>query len=96
MVDSTYIAFTILMIVGASISLVMLPRHKIVRKDGSRVDIVHADEKLSIKSVFVDALAIFKAGFANPKLLALIPFFYSSNFVYSYQFDAVSFQSHIA
>jgi hypothetical protein len=91
--DPTYIAFTILMIVGACLALVMLPRNKIVRKDGSRVAIVHANEKLSVKSLFVDALAIFKAGFANPKLLALIPLFYSSNFVYSYQFDAVSVQS---
>ncbi|KAI9285215.1 hypothetical protein BC943DRAFT_306137 [Umbelopsis sp. AD052] len=88
--DATYIAFTILMIVGACIALIMLPRHKIVRKDGSRVALVHKDRKITLKSLFVEALDIFKAGFANPKLLALIPFFYSSNFVYSYQFDAVN------
>jgi hypothetical protein len=77
------------MILGACLALIMLPRQKIVRTDGSRVDIVHSDEKITFKTVFTDALSIFKAGFANPKLLALIPLFYSSNFVYSYQFDAV-------
>lgn len=78
------------MIVGACIALVMLPRHKMVRKDGSGVAIEQTHRKISLIGLGSDALAIFKAEFANPKLLALILLFYTSNFVYSYQFDGVS------
>ncbi|KAJ2958795.1 hypothetical protein NQZ79_g5635 [Umbelopsis isabellina] len=88
--DSTYIAFTILMIVGACLALLLLPRSKVVRKDGSKVDVVHPLQKTTLKSVLTSAFAIFKSGFVNPKLLALVPLFFSSNFVYSYQFDKAS------
>jgi hypothetical protein len=74
------------MIIGACLAVTLLPRSKIVRKDGSRVDVEHPLQKSTLKSVFYDAFA----GFVNPKLLALVPLFFSSNFVYSYQFDKAS------
>ncbi|KAG2175373.1 hypothetical protein INT43_001020 [Umbelopsis isabellina] len=88
--DSTYIAFTVLMIIGACLTLLLLPRSKIVRKDGSKVDVAHPLQKSTVKSVLTSAFAIFRSGFVNPKLLALVPLFFSSNFVYSYQFDKAS------
>ncbi|KAM3588335.1 hypothetical protein VKS41_000783 [Umbelopsis sp. WA50703] len=60
------------MIIGACLAVTLLPRSKIVRKDGSRVDVEHPLQKSTLKSVFYDAFAIFRSGFVNPKLLALV------------------------
>ncbi|ORX54924.1 MFS general substrate transporter [Hesseltinella vesiculosa] len=87
--DSTYIAFLILMIVGTCISLIVIPREKMIRSDGSHVALAK-EKNISLKQLMVDVLDGLKLAARTPKMLALIPMFYSSNFFYSYQFDNVN------
>ncbi|KAI8138334.1 major facilitator superfamily domain-containing protein [Fennellomyces sp. T-0311] len=84
----TYVAFVVIMVLGIFLTLTMLPPSKIVRKDGTRVDVAKAthwsDELKGVLNVWKEW-----------RMLALIPAFLASNWFYSYQFhmNAVYFDA---
>ncbi|KAF9909902.1 hypothetical protein BX616_011030 [Lobosporangium transversale] len=79
----SYIGYMAVMTFGALISLLLLPASKVIRRDGSHVVRVRYSSPISeLKSV----LALFK----DWRMLALIPMFFSSNWIYTYQFTAVN------
>ncbi|KAL1918292.1 uncharacterized protein VTP21DRAFT_2952 [Calcarisporiella thermophila] len=81
--NETYIAFIVVMALGGMLTLTLLPPHKVVRDDGSMVAVVkYPDWK-------AETIAILKL-LTNWKLLVLIPMCFSSNFFYTYQFNAVN------
>jgi MFS family permease len=81
--DRTYIAFMVIMGVGCALTLLLLPPTQIQRADGSQVAKVHAVR------VSTEAMAILKL-FQDWRMLCLIPMFFSSNWFYTYQFNAVN------
>ncbi|ORX90579.1 MFS general substrate transporter [Basidiobolus meristosporus CBS 931.73] len=81
--NSTYLAFLVIMIIGAIAGLALLPPEKVVRDDGSRVHV----EKFS--NVWHEIVEIVKL-FTDKYMLLLIPMCLASNWFYSYQFGAVN------
>ncbi|KAK9762329.1 hypothetical protein K7432_012046 [Basidiobolus ranarum] len=81
--NSTYLAFLVIMVVGAIVGLALLPPEKVVRDDGSRVHV----EKFS--NIWAEILQILKL-FTNKYMLLLTPLCLASNWFYSYQFGAVN------
>ncbi|TCD71158.1 hypothetical protein EIP91_012106 [Steccherinum ochraceum] len=75
---STYIAFIVIILLGVASSFLVLPPHRVVRPDGSRVTIERASaphkEMIAMARLFKDW-----------RLLALIPMFFTSNWFYAYQ-----------
>ncbi|KAI9294180.1 MFS general substrate transporter [Neoconidiobolus thromboides FSU 785] len=78
--SGTYIAFMSLMIVGALIALLLLPPNKVVRSDGSPIEVPKypspIEEIKGVAKVFFDL-----------KMILLIPLFLSSNWYYTYEFN---------
>ncbi|KAK9767536.1 hypothetical protein K7432_002590 [Basidiobolus ranarum] len=81
--SSTYIAFMCIMIIGGFIGLLILPPEKMVRNDGSRVEV----EKFN--NVWTEIVGILKL-FLDKNMLLLTPISISSNWFYSYQFNDVN------
>ncbi|GLJ13763.1 hypothetical protein SUGI_0219690 [Cryptomeria japonica] len=81
--DGTYIGFMCFMGFGALLTLTLLPAHKVVRNDGTRVSIMKysnpTTELLEILKLFLDW-----------KMLLLFPASWASNFFYTYQFNHVN------
>ncbi|KAF3906507.1 hypothetical protein ABW20_dc0107013 [Dactylellina cionopaga] len=80
--DGTYIGFLVLMGGGAILALFLLDSNKIVRNDGSKVITVHQPTWKS------ELLGLWEVLRSEPWILALFPMFFSSNYFYSYQFNA--------
>lgn len=79
--DGTYIAFMVLMGCGSVIAFFMLPKEKVWKDDGTKVN----DKKLpNWKS---ELFGSFKLLFKEPKILLLFPMFFASNWFYTYQFN---------
>ncbi|KAK9675158.1 hypothetical protein K7432_018670 [Basidiobolus ranarum] len=72
-----------LMIIGALLGFGIVPPEKVVRNDGSRVEVA------KFKNVGGEILEILKL-FTNKNMLLLLPLFISSNWFYSYQFGGVN------
>ncbi|KAK6521391.1 hypothetical protein TWF506_001611 [Arthrobotrys conoides] len=80
--DGTYIGFLVLMGCGAVLALFLLDSDKIIRKDGSKViSVQHPSWKSEL-------LGLWEVLISEPWILALFPMFFSSNYFYSYQFNA--------
>ncbi|CAB4443519.1 unnamed protein product [Rhizophagus irregularis] len=81
--DGTYIAFLVLMGLGALLSLTLLPPHKVTRDDGKPVEVQKfpkwKDEFTQVFKLFLDW-----------RMLILIPMFIASNWFYAYHFDVVN------
>ncbi|KAI8394089.1 major facilitator superfamily domain-containing protein [Radiomyces spectabilis] len=76
----TYIAFMVIMTVGAFLALALLPASKVVRADGSYVSL----HKFSNwRREAVEIMNLFK----DWRMLILIPLFAGSNWFYTYQFQ---------
>ncbi|KAF9913167.1 hypothetical protein EC991_003627 [Linnemannia zychae] len=78
-----YATYMIIMIIGASLTLLLLPTSKVFRKDGSNVARVRYSNPTS------ELISVFKL-FLDWRMLCLIPMFFTSNWVYTYQFNAVN------
>ncbi|ORX58183.1 MFS general substrate transporter [Hesseltinella vesiculosa] len=76
---NSYIAFVVIMLVGSVLSLGMADLAKVVRSDGSRVDVV---KNTSWKVELQGSLEIWR----DWRMVLLFPAFFASNFFYSYQF----------
>jgi len=81
--NQTYMAFMGIMSVGCLLTFGLLPPKQIHRGDGSQV------AKTYQASASTEAIAILKL-FQNKRLLCLVPMFFSSNWFYTYQFNAVN------
>ncbi|KAK9688160.1 hypothetical protein K7432_014503 [Basidiobolus ranarum] len=80
---ATYYVLMVLMIIGALLGFGIVPPEKVVRNDGSRVEVA------KFKNVGSEILGILKF-FTNKNMLLLLPLFVSSNWFYSYQFGGVN------
>lgn len=81
--DASYIGYMVVMTFGALMSVLLLPASKVFRKDGTPVVKIRYSSPISeLKSVF----ALFK----DWRMLSLVPLFFASNWVYTYQFTAVN------
>lgn len=76
----TYGGFLALMLVGALIALCLLPTSKIVKSDGTKVII---KSNPTWKSEFIGLFELLKI---DPHIVLLFPFFFTSNWFYTYQF----------
>ncbi|KAG0094534.1 hypothetical protein BGZ93_007102 [Podila epicladia] len=81
--DGAYIAYMVIMTIGAFLTILLLPTDKVFRKDGSPV------VKIKYSSPIIELKSILKL-FADWRLLALVPMFFTSNWIYTYQFNAVN------
>ncbi|KAG0340577.1 hypothetical protein BG004_006347 [Podila humilis] len=81
--DGAYIAYMAVMVLGAFLTLLLLPTNKVFRSDGTNVvKIKYSSPILELKSI----AALFK----DWRMLTLIPMFFTSNWFYTYQFTAVN------
>ncbi|KAG0524850.1 hypothetical protein BDA96_06G003600 [Sorghum bicolor] len=81
--DGTYISFMAFMLIGAALTLLILPPNKIVRDDGSKAT------GFAYSSVAKEGTEILKL-FTNWKMLLVLPAAWTSNFFYTYQFNNVN------
>jgi MFS family permease len=81
--DSTYIAFMAFMLVGAALTVLVLPPARIVRDDGTKAT------RVTFSSPATEGAEILKL-FANWKMLLVLPAAWASNFFYTYQFNNVN------
>ncbi|OQU81049.1 hypothetical protein SORBI_3006G003700 [Sorghum bicolor] len=80
--DGTYIAFMAFMLIGAALTLLILPPNKIVRDDGSKA----TGFAYSVAKEGTEILKLF----TNWKMLLVLPAAWTSNFFYTYQFNNVN------
>ncbi|UNI19770.1 hypothetical protein JDV02_005929 [Purpureocillium takamizusanense] len=77
--DGTYIAFIILMVIGAGLSLCLVDAKKVIREDNTKVILMKNPSWSSEIRGLWDTL------FQEPWILLLFPMFFSSNIFYTYQ-----------
>lgn len=82
--DGTYIAFIILMALGAVLALLLCNANDVIRSDGSRVVLM---KNPSWQSEFIGLWETLKH---EPFVMLLFPMFWSSNWFYTYHFNAVN------
>ncbi|KAJ5940107.1 Major facilitator superfamily domain general substrate transporter [Penicillium verrucosum] len=82
--DGTYIAFIVLMFAGACLALCLCDADKVVRPDGSRVILMkHPSWKSEI-------VGLWETVRSEPWIILLFPMFWSSNWFYTYQQNAIN------
>ncbi|KAJ1911264.1 hypothetical protein H4219_005993 [Mycoemilia scoparia] len=81
--DTTYIVFLVLECVGACLGLTLAPPNKVVRSNGEKVVL---QKYTNVVTEFLEVLKLFTNKWM---LLLFIPFF-SSNFMYTYQFNKIN------
>ncbi|KAF9436191.1 hypothetical protein BGZ76_004607 [Entomortierella beljakovae] len=80
---AAYVGYMIVMTIGALITVLLLPTDRVVRRDGSKVIQIKYNNPIDeLKSVF----RLFK----DWRMIVLIPMFFTSNWVYAYQFNSVN------
>ncbi|KAI9240023.1 MAG: major facilitator superfamily domain-containing protein [Podila humilis] len=78
--NPVFIVFLSITVVGAFLSLLLLPAHKVVRADGTPA------AKIKFSSASTEATAILNL-FKDWRMLALFPMFFTSNWFYGYQLN---------
>ncbi|EAU31587.1 conserved hypothetical protein [Aspergillus terreus NIH2624] len=82
--DGTYIAFIVLMFFGACLALLLCDAKKVIRRDGSRVIVMkNPTWKTELYGLY-DTLK------NEPFVVLLFPMFWSSNWFYTYQGNAIN------
>jgi len=79
--DGTYVAFIVLMLIGAILALTLVNAKYVIRNDGSRVILM---KHPSWKSEILGLGEVLKTDWY---IIALFPMFFASNFFYTYQFQ---------
>ncbi|KAI5818130.1 major facilitator superfamily domain-containing protein [Pyronema omphalodes] len=80
--DGTYVGFLVLMICGGILAFLLVPPNKIVRKDGTRV------QRIRHPSALEEFKGLYQTLFSDPYIILLFPFFWASNWFYTYQMNA--------
>ncbi|TVU06418.1 hypothetical protein EJB05_49631, partial [Eragrostis curvula] len=81
--DSTYIAFMVVMLLGASLAMLVLPPTRIVRDDDTRAT------EFTYSSVATEGAEMLRL-FANWRMLLVLPAAWASNFIHTYQLNNVN------
>ncbi|KAF2718847.1 MFS general substrate transporter [Polychaeton citri CBS 116435] len=82
--DGTYIGFIVLSFCGALLAWTLCDGDNVIRSDGSRVILMkHPTWKTEIFGLWETLLS-------DPYIIFLFPMFFSSNWFYTYQFNAVN------
>lgn len=79
--DGTYIGFLVLMILGAILAFALVSPHKIVRKDGTRV------QRVTHPNMLTELTGLVQCLYTDAYIIWLFPFFLASNWFYTYQFN---------
>ncbi|KAG1732060.1 MFS general substrate transporter [Suillus lakei] len=79
--NGTYVGFLILTLIGVFLPLLMADPDKMIRTDGTRVNLVRHP---SWKTEF---LSLFMALKTDPWIVFLFPMFFASNYFYTWQFN---------
>ncbi|OAA80688.1 Major facilitator superfamily transporter [Akanthomyces lecanii RCEF 1005] len=82
--DGVYIAFIILMVIGAALSFCLCNADKVVREDGSKVIIMKNPTWAS------ELKGLWETLYQQPWILLLFPMFFCSNIFYTYQNNGVN------
>ncbi|CCX30418.1 Similar to UNC93-like protein C922.05c; acc. no. Q9URX1 [Pyronema omphalodes CBS 100304] len=80
--DGTYIGFMVLMAFGGILAWFLVPPEKIVRKDGSRV------QQIRHPSAISELKGLYQTLILDPWIILLFPFFFASNYFYTYQLSS--------
>ncbi|GJJ73621.1 hypothetical protein EMPS_05979 [Entomortierella parvispora] len=75
----SYVGYMVVMTLGSLISVFLLPTAKVTRKDGSAV------VKVRYSSPILELKAVLGL-FGDWRMLCLVPMFFTSNWIYTYQF----------
>ncbi|KAJ1959753.1 hypothetical protein IWQ62_004490 [Dispira parvispora] len=81
--DGTYIGFLVVEVIGACLGFVLAPPTKVIRDDGSYVEMVKQP------NVFKETIMILRL-FTDKWMLILTPAFFTTNFFYTYQFNCIN------
>lgn len=73
-----YLAFLIIMLIGAASTMTILPLHKIVRGDGTAVSV---QAQATLKEEITGMWKVIK----DWRMIVLLPMFFASNYFYAYQ-----------
>lgn len=84
MSDGTYIAFIILMFLGAVLAMMLCNASDIYREDGTRVVLM---KNPTWKTEFI---GLYETIRVEPFIILLFPMFWSSNWFTTYQFNAIN------
>lgn len=82
--DGTYVGFIILTFLGAVLAWFLVDAQNVIRDDGSKVILM---KNPTWKSEFI---GLYECFLSDPWILLLFPMFFSSNWFYTYQFNAVN------
>ncbi|CAK7893895.1 hypothetical protein CAAN1_09S05006 [[Candida] anglica] len=82
--NGTFTGFIVLMASGSLIALLMLPMDKVIKSDGTRV------QTQKFPNWKKEIMGLFKLAYSQPMILLMFPMFFSSNWFYTYQFNAVN------
>ncbi|KAH0551595.1 hypothetical protein GP486_007188 [Trichoglossum hirsutum] len=82
--DGTYIAFIVLMFLGAILALFLVDSKNVIRDDGSKVIVM---KHPTWTTEFLGLLEVLRN---DTYIVALFPMFFASNWFYSYQFNDVN------
>ncbi len=82
--DGTYIAFIVLMFIGACLGLFLVNAGKVIREDGSKVILM---QNPTWKS---EIIGLWDTIRTHTYVVFLFPMFFASNWFYTYQFNAVN------
>jgi len=86
--DGTYIPYMAFMLLGAALSLLILPPSDVIRDDRSKVVVAGATTYTSPATEGTEILKLFV--FGDWKMLLVLPEVWDSNFFYTYQFNNVN------
>ncbi|CZR62278.1 probable DUF895 domain membrane protein [Phialocephala subalpina] len=82
--DGTYIGFIVLMALGAVLALVICSARDVIRQDGTRVVL------MKNPSWYSEFYGLYESITFQPSVILLFPMFWSSNWFYTYQQNAIN------
>ncbi|CRG87061.1 UNC93-like protein C922,05c [Talaromyces islandicus] len=82
--DGTYIAFIVLMFAGACLALFVVDGRHIIRSDGTKVVLMQNPSWRS------EIIGLYTTIVSEPLIILLFPMFFSSNWFYTYQQNAIN------
>lgn len=82
--DGTYIAFIVLMGIGAILALMLVDGNKVIRSDGSKVILKKSP------TLMTELVGLWETIRFDPYVVLLFPMFWSSNWFYTYQQNSVN------
>jgi MFS family permease len=82
--DGTYVAFIVLMVLGALLALFLVDADKIIRADGTKVIL------MKNPSWWSELKGLYTCILAEPYIILLFPMMWSSNWFYTYQENAIN------